>query len=141
GGENRKLRTGFNFAPGAFAATVNIVFPTTGTVRVEVKDGSGAPISAALVNLQSSAGTGASVFTDADGTKTIGSVGLGDIYVTASSNGFISTASGKLDSHSTTLVIPVTLSGSRVSLSGHVTAEGGGPSAKTRIIVDVTATS
>ena len=91
-----------------------MVLPATGTVRVVVKDGAGTPISGAFVTLSSSAGGSASVFTDADGGKTIGHVGLGDIYVTASANGFVSTASGKLDSQSTTLTIPVTLSGQRI---------------------------
>ena len=135
GGEERSARLDGAFAPDAFTGTASLVFATAGTVEVRVSASDPALIAGAHVSI-GSVTRGYTVFTDATGVVRVPGVSLGPISVQVTSSNLSASGGGNLVSHSTPLVINVTL-GSRATVDGYVDAEAGGASAGTKVSIDV----
>ncbi|MDQ6799844.1 MAG: Ig-like domain-containing protein, partial [Acidobacteriota bacterium] len=135
GGEERSVRYDGTFAAGAPDGQVVLVFPTSGTVRVQVTADDPALIANARVTINSR-DKGATLFTDAAGNAAASGLALGPISVQVTSASLSASANGTLQSHATPLVLTVKL-GNRASVDGYVDAEEGGPSSGTRVFIEV----
>ncbi|HEX9406616.1 MAG TPA: Ig-like domain-containing protein, partial [Thermoanaerobaculia bacterium] len=135
GGEERVIRYDGTFAPGTYASQATLVFPTSGTVQVHVTADDPSLIANARVFIGGSDKT-ATIFSDAAGNATASGFALGPISVQVTASNLSASASGTLLSHSTPLVLTVKL-GNRASVGGYVDAETGGPSAGTRVFIEV----
>ncbi len=136
GGEGRVAAAGGAFPANSLEAAVNLVFPTFGTVQVAVRDASNAPVADATVTIVGS-NRSATLNTGAAGLVSFDGFALGTISVRAAKGSVAASASGTLGSHAVPLVFTLNL-GANASITGGVDAEGGGPSAGTRVILRAT---
>ncbi|MFP5246795.1 MAG: Ig-like domain-containing protein, partial [Thermoanaerobaculia bacterium] len=133
GGEYRQVKTHGSFPSGALTHTHSVVFASTGTVEVLVRDAAGNPVSDAQVTIN-----GKQVYTPADGTVRM-TMPFGWISVAAKKDNVGASAGGQLQSRSIPLAFTLNL-GSSATITGNVEAEEGigAPSIGTRVLVTVT---
>lgn len=134
GGEARTVRVGGAFGPNEYTKEQIVVLPTSGSVEVTVVDAAGAPVADAQVRINDR-----TMYTPANGVVSISGMPFG--WITAQAQKGNVAASGGGDLHSRTQPLRLTLNlGSSVSVTGSVEAEGGNgaPSARTRVVVNVT---
>lgn len=139
GGAQRIVRASGTFPQGTFASSVALVLPASGNVRVQVTAADPSLIAGARLSL-SAAGTSVTLFLDSGGVAEIGGLPLGPVSVQVTSGVLSASASGMLVSHSLPLVLSLRLGG-LATVDGFVDAEGGGPSAGTRVLLDVSSPS
>jgi hypothetical protein len=141
GGDNRVVSTQGSFAPNTNTGSISLVFPTSGTVQVQVTADDPTLVPGARVEIRGGNKI-ATVYTDASGLVSVDGFALGAVSAQVTSANLSAAGSGTLASHSTPLVLNVKL-GSRASIAGFVEAEEGigQPSAGTRVLVDVSSSS
>ncbi|HUJ13824.1 MAG TPA: Ig-like domain-containing protein, partial [Thermoanaerobaculia bacterium] len=136
GGEERVIHYDGAFAQNSYSGDVALVFPTSGSVQVHVTADDPSLIASARVSISGGSKT-ATIFSDAAGNASASGFPLGPISIQVTSSNLSASATGMLLSHASPLDVTVRL-GDRASVDGFVDAEYGGPSAGTRVFVDVT---
>jgi hypothetical protein len=144
GGESRTTKADGGFATGATSGSIDLMFPTSGTVQVTVASddpNAAALIASAKVSIVTST-QGLILFPDANGNITATGLQLGSVSATAVSQGLSASASGTLSSRSVPLHLTLML-GRRITMAGHVEAEAGvgQPAVHARVIAAVSSSA
>ena len=138
GGENRVVEKQGGFG-GALTGNLTVVFPTSGSVQVTVRDSHDQPVANASVTINGG-GKSVNLFTGANGVVAMSGFALNvPVSAQATKDGLSASAGGTPVSHSTPLLLNLNL-GDTISIGGFVEAENGigVPSVGTRVLATIT---
>ncbi|HEU4888018.1 MAG TPA: carboxypeptidase regulatory-like domain-containing protein, partial [Thermoanaerobaculia bacterium] len=135
GGEGREAKTSGGFAAGSLSASAALLFSTTGSVQITVRDEAGVVADVKVTVADKT------FYTPPSGVVFVSGLPLGNVYVQASKGGVAASAVGNLASRSVPLQMTLNL-GSTAAVAGFVEAEEGSgvPSVGTRVLLTATST-